>query len=82
MSDMESRATGTTSKRDLVRARSAKPLVRDSDRCLPEIGCALPQPAFATMEEVCRAHELRLQLRAFFLGRIAAPTVPWSVGVD
>ena len=79
---METQAIGTTSKRDLARARSAKPLVRDPDRCLPEIGCALPQPAFATMEEVCHAHELRLQLRAYFLDRIAAPTVPWSVGAD
>jgi hypothetical protein len=34
------------------------------------------------MEEVCHAHELRLQLRAHFLGRIATATVPWSVGVD
>jgi hypothetical protein len=39
-----------------------------------EMGCALPRPAFATMEEVHYAHELRLRLRAYFLraGNLAA----------
>jgi hypothetical protein len=39
-----------------------------------EMRCALPQPAFATMEEVHHAHELRLRVRAHFLraGSLAA----------
>jgi hypothetical protein len=39
-----------------------------------EMGCALPHPAFATMEEVHYAHELRLRVRAYFLraGNLAA----------
>ena len=36
-----------------------------------DIGCALPQPAFAATEEVWYAHERRLQLRARFLRHIA-----------
>ena len=79
---MATRATGNHPRRDVVRARPAKLLVRDGDRSLPETGCALPLPAFATMEEVCHAHELRLQLRAHFLSRVAAVTMPWTVGVD
>jgi hypothetical protein len=39
------------------------------------------QPAFATMEEMRYADELRLQLRPWLL-RGAPPTGPWSVGVD
>jgi hypothetical protein len=40
-----------------------------------------PQSAFATMEEMRYADELRRQLRARLLHH-APPTGPWSVGVD
>ena len=40
------------------------------------------QTAFATMEELCHAHELRLQLREHFLNRPAPQAGPWWVGVD
>ena len=53
---------------------SAERVVRDSDSWMRDIGCGLPQPSFATMEEVCYAHELRLQLRARFLRHIAPET--------
>jgi DNA-binding winged helix-turn-helix (wHTH) protein len=43
---------------------------------------ALPNPVFATMEEVCHAHELRLQLRARLLREVAQTAQPWSVGAD
>jgi len=39
------------------------------------------QPAFATMEEMRYADELRLQLRARLLSD-APPTAPWFVGVE
>ena len=79
---MATRAMDTSSKRNPVRARFAGRVVRDSENGMREIGCPLPQPAFATMEEVRYAHELRLQLRTRFLDRIAAATGPWSVGAD
>lgn len=44
--------------------------------------CSSSQNAFATMEEVCHAHELRLQLREHFLNRPAPQAGPWCVGVD
>ena len=43
--------------------------------------CGLPKPVFATMEEVCYAEELRLQLRARLLGDDAAVAESCSVGV-
>jgi hypothetical protein len=82
MIDMATRAMDTTSKRNPAPARFADRVIRGSDSGVREIGCALPQPAFATMEEICHAHELRLQLRARFLNHIAAATLPWSVGAD
>ena len=56
--------------------------VRNVDTSRRETGCPLPQPVFATMEEVRYAHELRLQLRARLLRDAAAPTQPWCVGAD
>jgi len=44
--------------------------------------CDPPQAAFATMEEVRRAHELWLQLRDRLLRRPVPLIRPWSVGVD
>ena len=40
------------------------------------------QPAFATMEEIVHADELRPQLRARLLRAVESPAGPWSVGVD
>jgi hypothetical protein len=40
------------------------------------------QPAFATIEEMRYADELRRQLRARLLRAAAPLTAPWSVGVD
>ena len=37
--------------------------IRNVDTSRRETGCVLPQPVFATMEEVLHAHELLLQLR-------------------
>jgi hypothetical protein len=82
MTDMATRAIDTTSKRKPARARSAERVVRDPGSWMREVGCALPQPAFATIEEIRYAHELRLQLRARLLNHIAAATLPWSVGAD
>ena len=45
-------------------------------------GCTSLQPAFATMEDVRYAHELRLQLRVRLLRDAAPPTQPWCVGAD
>ncbi|HVO89123.1 MAG TPA: winged helix-turn-helix domain-containing protein [Casimicrobiaceae bacterium] len=47
-----------------------------------EAGCALPEPAFATMEEVRYAHELKLRLRARLLREVPATTASWSSGND
>jgi DNA-binding winged helix-turn-helix (wHTH) protein len=44
----------------LCAAPKVSPCGRETDR-------ALPEPVFATTEEVCYAHQLRLQLRAHFL---------------
>jgi DNA-binding winged helix-turn-helix (wHTH) protein len=49
------------------------PITKLVDTSRLETGCALPRPVFPTMEEVCYAHELRLQLRARLL-RDAAST--------
>jgi DNA-binding winged helix-turn-helix (wHTH) protein len=49
--------------------------------CRSESGCALPQPVFATMEEVCYAHQLRLKLRALLLGDAAPVDEPSLAGV-
>jgi hypothetical protein len=47
-----------------------------------ESDCALPKPVFATMEEVCYAHELRLQLRARMLRGAARSAGTCSAGAD
>ena len=57
-------------------------LIRNVDTTRRETGCVLPQPVFATTEEVLYAHELRLQLRARLLRDAAAPTQRWCVGAD
>ena len=49
----------------------AGPCKRDAD-------CALPEPVFATVEEVCYAHQLRLKLRALLLGDAAAGDESWA----
>ena len=41
--------------------------IRMVDTSARERDCALPKAVFATMEEVCHAHELRLQLRTRLL---------------
>ena len=53
------------------------------DRYAPrQTGYIVAQPAFATMEDVRHADELRLQLRARLLRDAASTTPPWCVGVD
>ena len=49
--------------------------------CRRDMDRALPQPVFATLEEVCYAHQLRLKLRALLLGDAAAAGQPCSEGV-
>ena len=56
--------------------------LRNVDTSRRETGCVLPQAAFATMEEVRYAHELRLRLRARLMRGAAAPARPWCVGAD
>jgi DNA-binding winged helix-turn-helix (wHTH) protein len=56
--------------------------IRNVDTSRRETGCVLPQPVFATTEEVLYAHELRLQLRTRLLRDAAAPTQRWCVGAD
>jgi len=46
------------------------------------IECTFPREAFASTEEVRHAHQLRLQLREYFLRRPVPPARPWSVGAD
>jgi hypothetical protein len=76
------RAMRTASKRSPGPERVAERVVLDGDSAMRGTGYRIPQPAFATMEEVRYAHELRLQLRARLLNHIAAATLPWSVGAD
>lgn len=76
------RSIASWTKRTLMQARFPEHLLRGSDSSMRESGCTLPQPAFATMEEVRYAHELRMQLLARYLGRAEPATVPWSVGAD
>ena len=57
-------------------------VVRTGDRSTRETDCGLPKPVFATMEEVCRTDELRLQLRARLLRDGAAAAGLYSVGAD
>ena len=45
-------------------------------------GLCGPQPAFATMEEMRYADELRRRLKARLLRAVAPPTGPWCVGAD
>ena len=56
--------------------------IRNVDASRRETGCTLPQPVFATMEEVRYAHELRLQVRARLMRDATAPVQPWCVGAD
>jgi hypothetical protein len=69
---------------DFAIPRTAVPMVADADHgaSMRAIGCASPGEAFATEEEVRRAHQLRLQLREHFLRRPVPPCLPWSVGAD
>jgi DNA-binding winged helix-turn-helix (wHTH) protein len=46
--------------------------------CKRDTDCALPEPVFATVEEVCYAHQLRLKLRALLLGDAAAADERWA----
>ena len=55
-------------------ALSSVPKVGGS--CKRDVGCAPPQPVFATIEEVCYAHQLRLKLRALLLGDGASAGEP------
>lgn len=70
------RDAGFSGKRAVVSA------LRNFETSKRETGFVLPQPVFATMEEVRYAHELRLQLRARLMRDAAAPTQPWCVGAD
>jgi hypothetical protein len=76
------RSIASCAKRTLMQARFPEHLLGRSDSSMREGGCTLPQPAFATMEEVRYAHELRMQLVARYLGRAEPAMVPWSVGAD
>ena len=53
--------------------RTALCAVAKIPTCKREPGTAFPQPVFATMEQVCYAHQLRLKLRSLLLGDAAAP---------
>ena len=79
---MASRAMHSAAKRNRARDFFARRMNRGNDSCERDIGCAVPKPAFATMEEVRHAHDLRLRLRARFLSHVVLATGPWSVGVD
>jgi hypothetical protein len=57
-------------------------VVARRDASMGEQLCPSSQTAFATMEELCHAHELRLQLREHFLNRPPPQARPWWVGVD
>jgi len=57
-------------------------IARSDGPAMRETAYPLPQEAFVTIEEIRRAHELRLQLREHFLCRPAPLARPWSVGVD
>jgi hypothetical protein len=46
--------------------------------CKRDADSALPEPVFATVEEVCYAHQLRLKLRALLLGDAAAADERWA----
>lgn len=59
--------------------RAALCVVPKVQACRREPDLALPQPVFATMEEVRYVHELRLQLRARLL-RDGAPPAPMCIG--
>jgi len=56
--------------------------IRNVDTSRRETGCVLPQPVFATMEEVLYARQLWLQMRARLMRDAAAPASPWCVGAD
>lgn len=56
--------------------------IRTVDTSIRESDCALPKPVFATMEEVCYAHELRLQLRARMLRDAVRSAGTCSAGAD
>jgi hypothetical protein len=56
--------------------------VPNVDASKREVGCASPQPACATADEVRYAHELRLQWRARLLHDAAPQAGAWCVGAD
>ena len=59
------------------------PFITPVDTSKLESGCAMPDPVFATLEEVCYAQQLRLHLRGRLLRANAAPAARgWSVGPD
>jgi hypothetical protein len=59
------------------------PFIKQVDTSRPETGSTLPEAVFATLEEVCYAHQLRLHLRGRLLRDNAAPAAQaWSVGAD
>src|SRR5215472_11003343 len=59
------------------------PFIKPVDTSKLETGCAMPDPVFATLEEVCYAQQLRLHLRGRLLRANAAPAAQaWSVGAD
>ena len=86
--DFSERPLFKNSSQTLPHPRSAGPrncngsssVVRTADTATRETDSALPKPVYATMEEVCYAHELRLQLRTRLL-RDAAPAEPLTVDV-
>lgn len=47
------------------------------NECWPHRRAALP-----TIEEIRRAHELRLQLRQRYCGKSTISSTPWCVGID
>jgi hypothetical protein len=57
-------------------------VARDDHSLMRATECDFPREAFASMEEVRYAHQLRLRLRQYFLGRPVPPARPWSVGAD
>ena len=56
--------------------------IRNVDTARRETGCVLPQPVYATMEEVLYAQQLWLHLRVRLMRDGAAPNQPWCVGAD
>jgi hypothetical protein len=60
----------------------ARAFARDDGVSMCAVEPTFPGAAFASRDEVRYAHQLRLQLREYFLRRPVPPTRPWSVGAD